>query len=79
MEIKTIEFLPTEQMKIVKEILIVDKNQDGNEFVIGSVMYERILSTDYKFIEVPQKVSGILATTLIILSKTFIPMTMLII
>lgn len=54
MEIKTIKFLPTGQMKIVKEILIVDVNQDGNEFVIGSLMYERILSTDYKFIEVPE-------------------------
>jgi len=52
---KTIEFLPLDEMRIVKQIIIVENYKSDTDSVIGYILYERPLSQEYKFKLIPER------------------------
>lgn len=55
MQQKTITVLPLDEIRILKQIIIVTDSQYSNEISIGYILYERKMSQDYKFIETPKE------------------------
>ena len=55
MQQKTITVLPLDEIRILKQIIIINDSQDNREISIGYILYERKKSQDYKFIETPKE------------------------
>lgn len=55
MEPRTIKFLPLDQMRILKQIFIVNENKYDREVAVGYILYERKLTKEYKFSETPKE------------------------
>ena len=55
MENQTITLLPIDEMRIIKQIFLIYESGNKQEFSIGYVMYQRMLSDNYKFTETPIK------------------------
>jgi hypothetical protein len=55
MQQKTITVLPLDEIRILKQIIIINDSQDNREISIGYILYERKMSQDYKFIETPKE------------------------
>lgn len=51
---RKITILPTDEMRIIKQIIIISDLNDNTNKQIGHILYERKLSSDYKFIETPK-------------------------
>lgn len=54
----TISFLPIEEMRILKQIIIVSDFPKDRELSVGYIVYERILTDRYKFKETNKKSDG---------------------
>lgn len=54
MSIKTITILPLEEIRVIKQIIIVSEYANSKDISIGYVLYERHLTGNYKFKEVPE-------------------------
>lgn len=54
MDIKTISVLPIEEIRVIKQIMIVSEFANNKEYSIGYILYERELSDNYKFKETPK-------------------------
>jgi hypothetical protein len=54
MGIETITILPLEEIRVIKQIVIVTDYANNKEFPIGYILYERHLTNSYKFKEVPE-------------------------
>lgn len=48
---KTFSILPVEEIRIIKRVVIVSDNAVNRDISIGYFLYERLLSSEYRFIE----------------------------
>lgn len=55
MKHKTITVLPLEEIRVLKQIIIVNDSQKNDEISLGYILYERKMSQDYKFNETPKE------------------------
>lgn len=55
MENQTISLLPTQEMRIIKQIFLIYESGSKQELSIGYVMYQRKFSDNYKFKETPKE------------------------
>lgn len=55
MEMKTIEILSSDKLRILKQIMIVSQLSNNRDISIGYILYERYLSNEYKFTEKPKE------------------------
>lgn len=53
--IKTISILPMEEIRVIKQIMIISEFANNREYSIGYILYERKLSDTYKFKETPKE------------------------
>ncbi|MBI1770009.1 MAG: hypothetical protein HY015_03565 [Bacteroidetes bacterium] len=55
MEPTVITFLPIEDMRVLKQIILVNDSKYGRDVSIGYILYEREFSSNYKFKETPKE------------------------
>ncbi len=54
-EIKTISVLPMEEIRVIKQIMLISEFANNREYSIGYILYERKLTDNYKFKETPKE------------------------